>query len=61
MDYQVVVGLSIDVTGANENLRSRVKELLPDGWKPQGGISYIWASQKEKTWLYACQAMIKED
>ncbi len=60
MDYRVVVvcdGNSVVV--ATMNLERKVKELIEQGWKLQGGVSVSKEGYSSSSRLVMAQAMIK--
>lgn len=38
-------------------LANRVNKWIQDGWRPQGGVSFVYHSSYKETWA---QAMVKE-
>jgi len=59
----VVEKESIELDVAIQVLEGKVKQLLSDGWKPQGGISVAISPRSEyhHEEYYVAQAMVKED
>lgn len=39
------------------DLQTDVSEALKNGWRPQGGVSFVYHSSYKETWA---QAMVKE-
>lgn len=51
MDYRVITAES------EYKLREEVVEMIKRGWRPQGGVSFVYHSAYKETWA---QAMVKE-
>jgi len=39
------------------DLQKRVRDLIEQGWRPQGGVFFVYHSAYKETWA---QAMVKE-
>ena len=60
-DYTIVKGNGDDIWEATNRLEEKVKKLITDGWKIQGGVSTSTEVRGGYTQEYfASQAMIKE-
>lgn len=51
MNYRIVTETS------EYALAIKVRELLEQSWRPQGGVSFVYHSAYKETWA---QAMVKE-
>lgn len=58
MQYQIVAEESEGYSFALASLEKKVKLLMQNDWKPQGGLSIAYTDYE---WCIAAQAMIKED
>jgi hypothetical protein len=52
MDYRVITA-----TGQYQ-LKEQVIEMIKLGWRPQGGVSFVYHSAYKETWA---QAMVKDE
>jgi hypothetical protein len=51
MDYRVITATD------QYQLKEQVIEMIKLGWRPQGGVSFVYHSSHKETWA---QVMVKE-
>jgi hypothetical protein len=52
MDYRVITATD------QYQLKEQVIEMIKLGWRPQGGVSFVYHSAYKETWA---QAMVKQE